>query len=262
MFMSRSQRCVTSSSSRSSLHAFPQQSKETAISHHTIMSFPYEPDSLDVFRRLLLSENELSFDLAHITESFPFLLEQHFPGKVRLVLYGTKQAATKHMNSSWHSFSIRFHERTYGVLLVAPDLMHPRTPVLPLALITLLTLHCGAMLALFEHQILLQGTASPPVYEGHMYEPLTRRQREVLALMSQGYEERAIAKRLHITRTTVESHRQNIYTRLGVHTKQDAIRVAYQAQLFSPLDPIDEEPKHREPRKPSSEKKDRPPQTP
>ena len=254
--MSRSQRCVTSS--RYSLNAFPQQPKETTITHLAMM--PHEPDYLDVLRRLLAFEDQLTFDLAHVTEAFPFLLEQLLPGKMQLNLYGANQASIRQIIASWHSFPISYQGRMYGTLLVAPDPERPGKPLLPPPVVSLLKSLCGTMLALFEHQILLQGTATLPAHEKRPYEPLTQRQREVLTLMSQGYEEQAIAERMSITRSTVESHRQNIYTRLGVHMKHDAIRVAYQAHLFSPLDPLEEGSKSQKKRKPSG-KKQHPPQS-
>lgn len=248
--MSRPQRCVTTSSY--SLHALTHQTKETTITHLSPM--PHELDYLDVLRRLFTSEDELLFDLADITTSFPFLLSQHFAGKVQLILYGMKQNEVSQMVRSWYSFPIMQQRKEYGTLMVAPGIEQPKKPFLPSPVISILRSHCGAMLALFEHQLLLQGTTAPAAEERRPCEPLTPRQREVLTLMSQGYEERDIAKRLHISPTTVETHRQNIYGRLGVHTRYDALRVGYQQQIFTPLDAISEEPQSQKTRKPSPRK--------
>lgn len=256
--MSRSSRCVTTS--LFALNALTQDSKEMPITRHSIM--PHEPDYMDVLRRLLAFKDDFMLDLAHVTESFPLLLEQLLPGKVRLILNGMHQAEATQTLTSWYAFPIRYQERTYGTLFVASAAVRPKTPVLPPSLISVLTSLCGAMLALFEHQLLLQGTTSPPLGEMLSHNPLTRRQQEVLSLISLGYDEREIAARLHIARSTVESHRQSIYMRLGVHTKHDAIRVAYQAHLFSPLQLTREEPENQKTHRPAPGKKRRRPPAP
>lgn len=52
---------------------------------------------------------------------------------------------------------------------------------------------------------------------------LTRRQKEVLALLAKGLRNRAIAQRLHISEATVERHCHEIYTRLDVHSRLEAV---------------------------------------
>jgi len=52
---------------------------------------------------------------------------------------------------------------------------------------------------------------------------LTRREREVLQLMAQGHGTDAIARRLVITHATARSHIQNILTKLGVHSRLEAV---------------------------------------
>ncbi len=49
---------------------------------------------------------------------------------------------------------------------------------------------------------------------------LTKREREVLELMAQGYTNTIIARKLNITDRTVESHTNNIYNKLGL-TEED-----------------------------------------
>jgi DNA-binding NarL/FixJ family response regulator len=65
---------------------------------------------------------------------------------------------------------------------------------------------------------------------------LTKREREVLALMCRGYNQEAIADLLCISPATVGKHRQHIYEQLGVHCERDALLVAYQTGLFSLID--------------------------
>jgi DNA-binding CsgD family transcriptional regulator len=52
---------------------------------------------------------------------------------------------------------------------------------------------------------------------------LTRRQREVLALLAQGVQAKVIARRLEITETTVRNHIQAILGELGCHSQLEAV---------------------------------------
>ena len=58
--------------------------------------------------------------------------------------------------------------------------------------------------------------------------PLTRRQRDVLALVLQGLTNRQIAGRLLLSTRTVEKHVDNIYARLGVGSRSQAILATVQ----------------------------------
>jgi DNA-binding NarL/FixJ family response regulator len=55
---------------------------------------------------------------------------------------------------------------------------------------------------------------------------LTSRQIEVLRLVAEGVPGREIAQRLNMSPLTVRTHVQNILTRLGVHTKHEAVALA------------------------------------
>ena len=55
---------------------------------------------------------------------------------------------------------------------------------------------------------------------------LTPRQVEILQLMADGFSPQQIAERLHMSPLTLRTHVQNILTRLGVHTKLEALAVA------------------------------------
>jgi DNA-binding NarL/FixJ family response regulator len=55
---------------------------------------------------------------------------------------------------------------------------------------------------------------------------LTTRQIEVLRLVAEGVPGREIAVRLDVSPLTVRTHVQNILTRLGVHTKPEAVALA------------------------------------
>ena len=55
---------------------------------------------------------------------------------------------------------------------------------------------------------------------------LTRREREVLALLSQGYRQSEIASALVISPTTVATHIQRVLKKLGVHDRAQAVALA------------------------------------
>ena len=52
---------------------------------------------------------------------------------------------------------------------------------------------------------------------------LSRREREVLALVAEGLNNRAIASRLYISENTVKNHVRNIHEKLGVHNRMEAV---------------------------------------
>jgi len=60
---------------------------------------------------------------------------------------------------------------------------------------------------------------------------LTEREREILALLGQGYSNRQIAEELVITVGTVKNHVHNILDKLDVHTRKQAAMVARQLAL-------------------------------
>jgi DNA-binding NarL/FixJ family response regulator len=61
---------------------------------------------------------------------------------------------------------------------------------------------------------------------------LSEREVEVLQLVAEGWPPADVAKRLFISRKTVSSHMQRIFTKLDVHTRAQAVAVAYQAGLI------------------------------
>ena len=61
--------------------------------------------------------------------------------------------------------------------------------------------------------------------------PLSEREQEVLLLLSQGKTYSSIALELFIAKTTVRAHIRNIYDKLHVNTKEEAIRKAIDDKL-------------------------------
>ncbi len=69
-------------------------------------------------------------------------------------------------------------------------------------------------------QAALGGTKPPPAIP---LETLTQREREVLDLMSQGLNNTDIARKLYISERTVKFHTGNIYNKLGVKNRTEAV---------------------------------------
>jgi DNA-binding CsgD family transcriptional regulator len=62
--------------------------------------------------------------------------------------------------------------------------------------------------------------------------PLTKREREVLQLISQGYSNKQGALRMQISPRTFESHRAEAMRKLGARNTADLVRAA----LLHPID--------------------------
>jgi len=63
--------------------------------------------------------------------------------------------------------------------------------------------------------------------------PLTKRETEILEQLSKGLNSKDIADNLFISHGTVRKHVENIYKKLQVHNKTEAISIAYKNRLIS-----------------------------
>jgi DNA-binding NarL/FixJ family response regulator len=79
-----------------------------------------------------------------------------------------------------------------------------------------------AISILQKHQTKSSLTAS----QESVIESLTDREHEILELLAQGLSNKTIAARLYLSVRTVEGHLANIYSRLGVHSRTEAMLVA------------------------------------
>lgn len=61
---------------------------------------------------------------------------------------------------------------------------------------------------------------------------LTKREREILQLIAEGYTSKEIAKDLYISRKTVENHRANIMNKLDIHDTAGLVRYAIKIGLI------------------------------
>ena len=81
----------------------------------------------------------------------------------------------------------------------------------------------------------MSGRSTPPDT------PLTARETQVLQLLADGQNQDAIAGELFISAKTVGTHIQRILTKLGVHSRTEAVALAYRQALIT-RDPITRDP--------------------
>ena len=63
--------------------------------------------------------------------------------------------------------------------------------------------------------------------------PLTCRERQILELIATGLQNKEVARELHISSVTVRNHVQNILAKLDVHSKLEAVSLAYRRAWVS-----------------------------
>ena len=72
---------------------------------------------------------------------------------------------------------------------------------------------------------------SPPV--GSAYATLSAREREVLQLLAEGHTSSQIGRHLHLSTSTVETHRRNLMGKLGIHSVAELTKYAVREGLSS-----------------------------
>lgn len=70
------------------------------------------------------------------------------------------------------------------------------------------------------------------VEENETRSVLTEREKEVLALVVQGHSNKEVARILNVNHRTIETHRKNIYTKLGTSSPLDLVEYAKHHQLI------------------------------
>lgn len=72
-------------------------------------------------------------------------------------------------------------------------------------------------------------SAAPTSYRGNViFHELTQREHQVLALVAHGWENKEIARELHISTFTVQNHLQKMYRTLGISNRTEAARFYWQ----------------------------------
>jgi len=67
---------------------------------------------------------------------------------------------------------------------------------------------------------------------GGFVDPLSERELEVLQLLAEGISPAEVAKKLYLSPFTLKAHTQNIYSKLSVHSRIEAINKARELGLF------------------------------
>jgi len=65
--------------------------------------------------------------------------------------------------------------------------------------------------------------------------PPSHREKQILGLLAEGYSNKEIAGRLHVSPSTIHSHRTNLMRKLDIKTQHELIRYA---RRYSPLDEV------------------------
>jgi DNA-binding NarL/FixJ family response regulator len=83
-----------------------------------------------------------------------------------------------------------------------------------------------ALTAAAAHEVVIVDRAFSPEQEEPAGAALTRRERDVLELVVTGLRNRDIAAALHVSENTVETHLRNVYSKLHVSTRAEAVEKA------------------------------------
>jgi DNA-binding CsgD family transcriptional regulator len=65
---------------------------------------------------------------------------------------------------------------------------------------------------------------------------LTEREAEVMALFAKGRDSAYIQQTLSLSKSTVSTHRQHIYVKLGVHSQQELLNLLYELEAPAQID--------------------------
>jgi LuxR family maltose regulon positive regulatory protein len=87
----------------------------------------------------------------------------------------------------------------------------------------------GRLLAVFESR--RKPVPIPSIPDQALVEPLSARELEVLKLLAKGCADKQIAETLVISPETVHKHLKNIYEKLDVHSRTEAVARARQLDL-------------------------------
>jgi DNA-binding NarL/FixJ family response regulator len=83
--------------------------------------------------------------------------------------------------------------------------------------------------------VMYQFTSRPKARsDAHNESPLSRREREVVGLVAQGYKNREIAETLFISEITVKNHLHNVFDKLGISDRIELALYVIRTGLYSP----------------------------
>jgi LuxR family maltose regulon positive regulatory protein len=88
------------------------------------------------------------------------------------------------------------------------------------------------LLSEFEHEALDKGKTKGSVSSEELIEPLSEREVEILGLIAQGYSNQEISKNLFLALNTVKGHNRNLFGKLGVKNRTEAVLRARQLGIL------------------------------
>lgn len=93
--------------------------------------------------------------------------------------------------------------------------------------------YCGRLLAAFPEAV--PGRSSSKMQAEELMEPLSERELEVLHLIAEGLSNMEIAQRLYLSINTVKGHTRNIYGKLQVNSRTQAVARARTLAILPPI---------------------------
>ncbi|WP_165423833.1 response regulator transcription factor [Ktedonosporobacter rubrisoli] len=123
-------------------------------------------------------------------------------------------------------YPVQYEHYSYGTLCIALN-AHTHLPCLSSSVAEQLAKTCGIIIDRVEKDTFVRYQAHHP-----WIEPLTMRERDVLMHMGHGYTQGEIARLLHISPTTVATHRQHIYAKWGLNSPLSAVLMGHEIGLF------------------------------
>jgi DNA-binding CsgD family transcriptional regulator len=156
-------------------------------------------------------------------------------GQVSLLLSGQGAADPQAIPSyDGAIFPVRDGHRIYGSLHVSSHRRQPAQTALPLEMVQVLAKLCGVLLHHFELDALIEGQCRR--LSCQVYDPLTKREMELLKLLCRGQTREEISALLQITPESVSTYQKRVCRKLDVHSERDLPLAAYQTGLFSLLE--------------------------
>ena len=76
-------------------------------------------------------------------------------------------------------------------------------------------------------------TGQPVVHPTALVDPLSERELDVLRLLATDLDGPAIARELSVSLNTMRTHTKNIYAKLGVTSRREAVRQAHELDLLA-----------------------------
>jgi DNA-binding CsgD family transcriptional regulator len=201
-------------------------------------------------RLLFTTPSGDAFDFEHLIQRLCDLNEALFgqsEGVIERISQEITHLSQGYLSVRWHqpgeapprsgslaplpSVPLQYGGRYYGELVSAVDPARPATPLVLLERVRVVANLCSWLVYSLEVAALL----GKQQVLSQTFEPLSRRERNVLLLMSENHDTQAIARLLEIAPATVKKHRENIYRRLGVKTVPDAVLAGFLMAHYSPL---------------------------